>query len=311
MSEVILLVGFPASGKSTIAKQYISKGYSYINRDSLGGKVSAKVPMMMNELAVGCNVLLDNTFPDAESRKPFIDGAKKAGATIKCLQMETSIEDAQFNAALRMYQRKGKLLGPDDYKGEKDPNIFPPVVLFGYKKKFEQPTLAEGFDTVEKVPFVRKKDPTYKNKAIILDYDQTLRECVGGNGKYPISEDQIKIMPNRIETILSYKEQGYLILGVSNQSGIGKGELTDEQAIKLFDYTNKLLGINIDYRFCPHAKFPIACYCRKPMSGLGAVLIEDHKLDPNKSIFVGDMTTDKTFARRCGFQYIDQTKFFK
>lgn len=309
-AEVIMIVGPPASGKSTVAKQYVAQGYSYINRDSLGGKVATKVPMMMNELVVNNNVLLDNTFPDVASRKPFIEGAKQVGATIKCLLMETSIEDAQFNAALRMYQRKGKLLGPDDYKGEKDPNIFPPAALFGYKKKFEIPTLSEGFDSIEKIPFVRKKDPEYKNKAIILDYDGTLRKTKSG-ALFPTTPDDIEILPGRKEKLTKLQSDGFFLLGVSNQSGIAKGQLTDEMARKCFDRTNELLGLQIDYLFCPHGKFPINCYCRKPLAGHGVVLIEKYKLDRDQCIFVGDMTSDQTFAKRAGFQYEDQATFFK
>lgn len=43
------------------------------------------------------------------------------------------------------------------------------------------------------IPFVRRKDPTLINKALLLDYDGTLRECIGGNGKFPVNEDQIEI----------------------------------------------------------------------------------------------------------------------
>ncbi|HVI40795.1 MAG TPA: HAD-IIIA family hydrolase [Anaerovoracaceae bacterium] len=309
MSEVVLLMGFPASGKSTVAKEYTDKGYSYINRDMLGGKVATKVPMMMNELSVNRNVLLDNTFPDAESRAPFIAGAKKVGAAIKCVMMGTKIEDAQFNAAYRMIQRKGKLLGPDDYKGEKDPNIFPPVVLFGYQKKFQQPTALEGFDSVETIPFVRKLDPEFKEKAAIFDYDDTLRKTKSGS-LYPTNPDDIEILPGRKEKLAQLVAEGYKLLGVSNQSGVAKGELTDEMARKCFDRTNELLGQSIDYLFCPHGKFPINCYCRKPMNGNFVVHMVKHKLDPAKCFFVGDMTSDKTFAGRAGIKFYHADKYF-
>ena len=43
----------------------------------------------------------------------------------------------------------------------------------------------------------------------------------------------------------------------------------------------------------------------------GVEFILKHKLSRKDCIFVGDMTTDKTFAARCGFQYVDQVDFFK
>ena len=161
------------------------------------------------------------------------------------------------------------------------------------------------------VKFVRKEDPTFTNKALIVDYDGTLRECIGGNEKYPVSKDQIEIKPGRTKVLQAYKDKGYILLGISNQSGIAKGELSEATAIELFDHTNKLLGIDIAYRFCSHQSAPISCYCRKPMCGVGVEFILKHKLDRKNCIFVGDMTTDKTFASRAGFQYVDQAEFFK
>ena len=66
-----------------------------------------------------------------------------------------------------------------------------------------------------------------------------------------------------------------------------------------------------DYKYCPHKAGPTNCYCRKPMPGLGVEFIEKYGLDPSRCIMVGDMTSDKTFAKRCGFQYMDQAEFFK
>lgn len=63
--------------------------------------------------------------------------------------------------------------------------------------------------------------------------------------------------------------------------------------------------------YCPHKVPPITCYCRKPGPGMGVELIFKYKLDPRKCVYVGDMTTDKTFAARCGFKFEDHTEFFK
>ena len=79
----------------------------------------------------------------------------------------------------------------------------------------------------------------------------------------------------------------------------------------MFDYTNQQLGVDIEYVFCPHQSAPPMCYCRKPFAGFGVHFINKHKLNRKDTIFVGDMTTDKTFAARCGFQYVDQGEFFK
>ncbi len=311
MSNVVMVLGFPASGKSTLTKEFIAKGYSNLNRDTEGGSIADLLPKLEGLLKDGKDVVLDNLFPTAEIRKPFVEAAKRWNARTECRVMGTSIEDAQFNFVQRMIELKGKLLTPEEIKKAKHPNIFPPTVFYRYKKEFQVPTCEEGFDNIEKISFVRKDDPTFVNKALILDYDGTLRECVGGNDKYPTELAHVEVKENRTKILKEYEAKGYRLLGVSNQSGVHKGELTAERATELFQHTNKLLGVDIEFSFCPHQSNPISCYCRKPQSGTGIEFMHKYKLNRKECIFVGDMTTDKTFSTRCGFQYVDQAEFFK
>lgn len=311
MSKVTMVVGFPASGKSTLTKSLVEKGAVPLNRDTEGGTIADLLPKMEKLLKDGKDVVLDNLFATSEVRKPFIELAKKHKADISCQLMGTSIEDAQFNVVQRAIGLIGKFPSPEAIKAAKHTNIFPPTVLFKYKKEFQKPTTDEGFSKVELVKFVRKDNPEFTNKALIVDYDGTLRECINGNDKYPVIESQIEIKPNRKKVLDEYKKKGYRLLGISNQSGVAKGELTYDKAVELFNHTNKLLGVDIEFQFCSHQSAPIACYCRKPMPGLGVDFIIKHKLKAKDCIFVGDMTTDKTFAARAGFQYVDQAEFFK
>ncbi len=311
MSNVVMVLGFPASGKSTLTKEFISKGYVNLNRDTEGGSIADLLPKLEYHLSNGMDVVLDNLFPTSEVRKPFIELAQKYKAKNHCYVMGTSIEDSQFNFVQRMIELKGKVLSPEEIKKAKHPNIFPPTVFYRYKKEFQLPTCEEGFDHIEKVSFTRKDDPSFTNKALILDYDGTLRECINGNDKYPVNTNQIEIKEGRTAILKEFQAKGYRLLGVSNQSGIHKGELSNEKAAELFEHTNKLLGVDIEFSFCPHQSNPISCYCRKPQSGTGVGFIQKYKLNRKDCIFVGDMTTDKTFASRCGFQYVDQAEFFK
>jgi HAD superfamily hydrolase (TIGR01662 family) len=309
--KVTMVVGFPASGKSTLTKDLVAKGAVALNRDTEGGTIASLLPKMEALLKADKDIVLDNLFVNVETRKPFIELAKKSGADISCQLMGTSIEDAQFNVVQRAISLIGKFPTPEAIKAAKHTNVFPPTVLFKYKKEFEKPTVEEGFSKVELVKFTRKEDPSFTNKAIIVDYDGTLRECINGNDKYPVIKEQIEIKPNRVPALQAYKDKGYLLLGLSNQSGVAKGELSEQAATELFEHTNKLLGLDIEYRFCPHQSAPIACYCRKPMSGVFVEFMLKYKLDPKQCLMVGDMTTDHTFAKRSGIQYADQADFFK
>jgi HAD superfamily hydrolase (TIGR01662 family) len=311
MSEVAIIVGYPASGKSSFAKLYIEKGYTYLNRDTVGGKILDLIPLLNTALAGGENVVLDNTFPTIASRKDFIDVAHMHSAIVTCEWLTTSIEDAQFNACMRMIERHGKILSAAEMKEVKSPNIFPPVVLFKYKKEFEKPTTDEGFDVIVKRGFFRQFPKDWVNKAVLLDYDGTLRDTKSG-AKWPSDPNDVIALPNRQVILDSWKEQGYMLLGASNQSGIAKGTPTESEAIACFDRTNELIGHDIEVAYCPHKVPPISCFCRKPMPGMAVTFFHKYKLDPSQCIMVGDRTSDKTFAKRSHIgKYVDAEEFFK
>ena len=310
MQEVVLVLGFPASGKSTLSDSFIYKGFVHINRDKEGGTILELVPIFEEALKSGKNIVLDNTFPTIESRKPFLELCKSLNVKVTCYCLITSIEDAQFNAASRMVKKFGRLLNNEEIKKSKSPNTFPPAVLFNYRKNYQKPTFSEGFSQIIEVPFFRQKDPSYTNKAILLDFDGTLRVTKSG-AKFPVDPEDISILPNRKEVLLKAKSDGFILLGVSNQSGVAKGDLTLEQAIKCFDKTKELLGLDIDVSFCPHSVPPISCYCRKPMPGMPVEFIEKYKLDASQCIIVGDMKTDETCADRCGMKFVHANDFFK
>jgi D-glycero-D-manno-heptose 1,7-bisphosphate phosphatase len=259
----------------------------------------------------GKDVVLDNTFPTVEVRKPFIDTCKSNKTEIHCIYLDTSIEDAQINALNRMYERYNKIFFDVEQLKEvkKDPNMFPITVFFKYRNEFQKPSMMEGFTSIEGKKFVRQPY-AYTNKAIILDFDDTLREVKNGEFKYPVKKEEVSILAGRKERLQQAIKDGYVLLGASNQSGIAKKKLTNEAAIECFDHTCDLLGVKIDYKYCPHNIPPASCYCRKPQSGMLVHFIHKYKLNPKDCIFVGDSTSDKTAATRVGMQYQTPQEFF-
>jgi HAD superfamily hydrolase (TIGR01662 family) len=312
LGKIVIVMGFPASGKSTYAHQYQERGYYRLNRDELGGSLDDLVLKMENlyNSDQTKKFVLDNTYATKKSRSTVIKWAKAHKFEVYCNWLDVDIGVALYNASQRMIHKYGKLLMPEEIKAEKDPSIYPPVAIYRSRKIFEVPKLSEGFHEIKKIPFQRQFDPKiYKNRALIFDYDGTLRTTISGE-KYPLSPDDIKIFPQRASVVRDYHEQGYRILGVSNMSLVAKKKITLENAIECYKYTNQLLEVPIEYSFCPHPAFPQICYCRKPMPGLGVAFIEKHKLNPVKCTMIGDMKTDKTFAERCGFQFTYADDFF-
>lgn len=311
--EIVIVMGFPASGKSTTVKQFVDQGYTRFNRDLWGGTMDDLHTALDKHMQkADATAVLDNLYPSVESRKTVIAIAKKHNVPIRCYIMETSMEDSMLNACLRMMENHGCIPEPKDFSKLGDPNAFPVAVIYKYRKEFQKPTVAEGFSQIVSVPFTRTWGPKFVNKAVFVDYDGTLRLSTGKQ-KFPIVKADIKMLPNRAKVLQQYKDQGYLVLGVSNQSGVAKGQLTFEECHQRFVDTNEMLGKGIvdEFSFCPHKVPPISCYCRKPNAGIGTFYIYKHKLDPSKCIMVGDMGSDKTFAERCGFKYVDASVFFR
>lgn len=302
--EVRMMIGLPASGKTTHRATY--ENYKIICRDELGGTLNDHLGLFAEHLIKKTPVVLDATFTTPAVRAPYLNMARSHGVPVIAVVMGTSFEDAQFNACARMIQKTGRISNP----GEKtnDPNLFPVAVLYKYRKEYQPPTTAEGFASIERITFVRKLGIEFAHKAIILDADGTVRVTKSGN-KWPTSPDDVRLLPGRAEIIKKFAKT-HLILGASNQSAIAKGDVTEEQVKACFAETNRQLGVNIKWSYCPHKVPPISCYCRKPGPAMGVQMIYDFHLDPKQCIYVGDMGTDKSFAARCGFQFQTPEQFF-
>ncbi|XP_035768107.1 bifunctional polynucleotide phosphatase/kinase [Neolamprologus brichardi] len=148
-TEVIVAVGFPASGKSTFFHTHvIPKGYVYVNRDTLGSWQNC-VSACERALKEGHSVAVDNTNPDPESRKRYVDVAKAAGVPCRCFHFSATLEQAKHNNRFRE-------MAPSDSKHAKVNDM----VFHSYKKHFQAPALSEGFSEILQIHFV----PSFKDE---------------------------------------------------------------------------------------------------------------------------------------------------
>jgi histidinol phosphatase-like enzyme len=225
--------------------------------------------------------------------------------------LDTSIDDAQVNAASRILERYGRLLDEEDLQvhRKQDPGAFAPMVQYRYQRDLEPPDPVEGFSRIDVVPFERAHDSAHTNRAVIVWCDGVLLGS-RSNQRVPTDVDDVLIDPARAATLRAYKELGFRLLGLSWQPEIGEGRRSVADAEALFARMNDLTGLGMEVAYCPHPAGPPRCWCRKPLPGLGVLLIQRHQLDPSACIYVGEGAQDPAFARRLGFTFRGADAFF-
>jgi HAD superfamily hydrolase (TIGR01662 family) len=311
--EVVILMGIQGAGKSELVDSYVQHGYVRLNRDLQGGKLDDLVVSLRELLAQGqTRVVLDNTYPTRVSRAGVIRCAHAAGIPVRCRWLDTPMGEARINVVQRILDRYERLLGPTELKdfAKSDPNLPPPIAMQRWADTLERPEFDEGFSAIDIIPFARRHEPNHVQRAVLLDVDGTLRTTKSGE-IYPRSADDVVLLPNRKETLSRYVDQGFSLFFLSNQSGIASGKLSDADARAAFDRTAALIGLPItEIVYCPHPAFPVGCFCRKPMPGMGVYLKRKYGLDLSSSIMVGDMDSDEAFADSISIPYMHADQFF-
>lgn len=117
--------------------------------------------------------------------------------------------------------------------------------------------------------------------------------------------DKVEILPGAAEALRELKRRGFKILVITNQSGIGRGYMTEEDYCSVKHEFESQLGaglVDATY-FCPHSPDD-SCACRKPEPGMLRQAAEDHQIELTKSYFVGDKDSDIECGRRAGTKTI-------
>ncbi|HZP46637.1 MAG TPA: HAD-IIIA family hydrolase [Candidatus Binataceae bacterium] len=149
------------------------------------------------------------------------------------------------------------------------------------------------------------------NRALFCDLvgtlvamDETRQLPLGSNGSIVI-----KLLPGVKEKLAPMRDR--LIFVVSNQAGIKRGRYTREQVEDaLAELDRQLDGILTAAEICPHDDAD-GCACRKPKGGMITRLADDHGVDLQGSIMVGDQAVDEQAARAAGVgQFIYAAEFF-
>jgi D-glycero-D-manno-heptose 1,7-bisphosphate phosphatase len=142
--------------------------------------------------------------------------------------------------------------------------------------------------------------------AVFLDRDGTINEQMG----YINHESRFVLLDGAARGIRELNRNGYLVIVVSNQSGVSRGYFPLDLVYRVNRKMQKLLaaeGAFLDaVYFCPHHErgvvpgFKKACDCRKPRTGLFERACRDLQVEVSGSYVIGDRCLDIEFAERCG-----------
>lgn len=149
-------------------------------------------------------------------------------------------------------------------------------------------------------------DKAQKKPAVFLDRDGTIN--VEKDYLYQIED--FEFIAGAPSAIKKLKDAGFLVIVVSNQSGIGRGYF-DEQAVEtLHCYVQSELArydTSIDaFYYCPHhpdkgqGEYKVNCNCRKGEPGMLLQAAAEHNIDLQKSFMVGDKLADIEAGQKAG-----------
>lgn len=130
-------------------------------------------------------------------------------------------------------------------------------------------------------------------RAVFFDRDGTLCR----DADYLCRMEDLEIFPGTVG-LKRLKERGFLLIGVSNQSGIARGIVEEGFVKRVHGIFTTQYGFDGFY-FCPHGPDE-HCSCRKPEPGLLYRARAEHRIDLRRSFVVGDKEADMLLAKTVG-----------
>jgi len=162
-------------------------------------------------------------------------------------------------------------------------------------------------------------------KAIFLDRDGTINV----EKDYIYKSEDLVFEEGTIEALKTFKNLGYILIVISNQSGIARGYFTEEDLNIFNNNMNEILKKNrveiAEFYCCPHhpdgiGEYKKVCECRKPNNKMIEDAIKKYNIAREKSYMIGDKTSDigaglksnlKTVLVKTGYGLKDMEKIDK
>ncbi|MEA3522752.1 MAG: D-glycero-beta-D-manno-heptose 1,7-bisphosphate 7-phosphatase [Campylobacterota bacterium] len=141
------------------------------------------------------------------------------------------------------------------------------------------------------------------NKALFLDRDGVINE----DHAYVYKPEQFEFIEGIFDLCKYYQDQGYIIIVVTNQSGIARGLYSEEEFLHVSQWMCKQFednGVKITHIYhCPHhPEITGSCRCRKPSAGMLLDAKREYDIDMKNSIMIGDKERDIEAAIGAGVE---------
>ena len=143
-------------------------------------------------------------------------------------------------------------------------------------------------------------------QAAFIDRDGVINEERG----FVHRAADFEFISGSVEALGRLRAAGYLLVVITNQSGIARGLYTEADLHELNSYMQERLaadGVQIDcIQYCPHlpdaplAQYRQDCECRKPRAGMLLTASRELNIDPAQSLLVGDRRADIEAGRAAG-----------
>ena len=143
-------------------------------------------------------------------------------------------------------------------------------------------------------------------RCVFIDRDDTIAKDV----PYCDSPEKFTLFPGIPKQIKRLNDAGFLVIMVTNQSGINRGYFTVETLNAIHEKMNSEIdsagGHIEEIFFCPHRPDE-KCRCRKPNTLLGELAVKKYDIDLSKSYMIGDSEADMQFALNLGCRFFRVT----
>jgi len=223
------------------------------------------------------------------------------------------------NAGLHMISPEllQRMKGPK--KTDLDREVLKPLSGTGSLFAFDSPEYVKDIGTPQRfreaesdlrTGAVQSRESGWKHRAAFFDRDGTINRYEG----FLTDIDRFELVPGISGMIRTYNRRGFLVIVVTNQPVIARGELSFEELGQIHNKMETLLGREgayVDDIFvCPHhpdAGFPgerreykVVCDCRKPKPGLLFKAAEKYGIDLSQSVMIGDTQVDMDAGKAAG-----------